>query len=123
VSVFGAMALALALQGLFGLLAFVVERQRREIGVRLSLGARTADIVRLVARRGLAVALAGLALGLPLAYVLARAASAVLFGVTPGDAFTYALAALALAACAVLASLLPARRAAALDPAAILREP
>ncbi len=123
VSLFGAMTLALALQGLFGLLAFVVERQRREIGVRLSLGARSADVVRLVARRGLAVALAGLALGLPLAYVLARAASAVLFGVTPGDAFTYALAALALAACAILASLLPARRAAALDPAAILREP
>jgi putative ABC transport system permease protein len=123
VTLFGAMALTLALQGLFGLLAFVVERQRREIGVRLSLGAQAADVVRLVARRGLAIALAGLALGLPLGYALARAASALLFGVTPGDAATYAIAAVALFACASVACLVPARRAAALDPAAILHEP
>ena len=92
VSVFGVLTLGLALQGLFGLLAFVVERQRREIGVRLSLGARARDVVRLVAGRGLRLALLGLVVGLPLGYVLARASSAVLFGVTPADPATYALA-------------------------------
>ncbi len=123
VSAFGLVALGLALQGLFGLLAFVVERQRREIGVRLSLGAQTRDVVRLVAGRGLRLALMGLVVGLPLGYALARASAAALFGVTPADAATYALAGTALLASAAAACLLPARRAARLDPAAILREP
>ncbi len=123
VSAFGLVALFLALQGLFGLLAFTVERSRREIGVRLSLGAAPRDVVRLVAGRGLALVATGLALGLPAGYALARAASSVLFGITPGDPATYALAGAALASAAALACLLPARRAAALDPSAILREP
>jgi putative ABC transport system permease protein len=123
VSAFGLVALFLALQGLFGLLAFTVERSRREIGVRLSLGAAPRDVVRLVAGRGLALAAAGLALGLAAGYALARAASSVLFGVTPGDPVTYAFAGAALASAAALACLLPARRAARLDPSAILREP
>jgi putative ABC transport system permease protein len=123
VSAFGLVALFLALQGLFGLLAFTVERSRREIGVRLSLGAAPRDVVRLVAGRGLALVAAGLALGLPAGYALARAASSVLFGVAPGDPATYALAGAALASAAALACLLPARRAARLDPSAILREP
>ncbi len=123
VSAFGLVALGLALQGLFGLLAFVVERQRREIGVRLSLGAQARDVVRLVAGRGMRLTLVGLAIGLPLGYALARASAAVLFGVTPADAATYALAGTALLASAAAACLLPARRAARLDPAAILWEP
>jgi putative ABC transport system permease protein len=123
VSAFGVVALGLALQGLFGLLAFVVERQRREIGVRLSLGAQPRDVVRLVAGRGLRLALLGLVIGLPLGYALARAAAAVLFAVTPADPATYALAAAALVCAAAAACLVPARRAARLDPAAILREP
>jgi predicted permease len=123
VSIFGLLAVALALQGLYGLLSFVVERSRRDIGVRLSMGARKADVVRLVAGRGLRSAALGLAVGLPAAYAVARAASAVLFGVTPADLFTYASAAVALVAGAALASLVPALRAARLDPAAILREP
>jgi putative ABC transport system permease protein len=123
VSAFGLVTLGLALQGLFGLLAFVVERSRREIGVRLSLGAETRDVIRLVAGRGLRLAAWGLLLGLPLGYALARASEAVLFGVTPADAASYALAGTALLAAAAAACLLPARRAARLDPAAILREP
>jgi ABC-type antimicrobial peptide transport system permease subunit len=104
-------------------LAFAVERSRREIGVRLSLGAQGKDVVRLIARRGLSLVALGLVFGLPAGYTLARAASSVLFGVTPGDPATYALAALALAGAAALACLAPALRAARLDPAAILREP
>jgi len=123
VSAFGLVALGLALQGLFGLLAFVVERQRREIGVRLSLGAQVRDVVRLVAGRGLRLSLAGLVLGLPLGYALARASASVLFGVTPADLPTYLLAAATLVAAAGAACLLPALRASRLDPAAILREP
>ena len=122
VSVFGAVALGLALQGLVGLLGFVVERQRREIGVRLSLGAKAPDVVRLVAGRGLRLALVGLGLGLPLGYALARASSALLFGVTAADAATYSLAGVTLLLAAAGACLVPALRAARLDPAAILRE-
>jgi putative ABC transport system permease protein len=76
-----------------------------------------------VAGRGLRLALAGLALGLPLGYALARASRAVLFGVTPWDGPTYLLAGAALVVTAAAACLLPALRAARLDPAAILREP
>jgi len=123
VSAFGVVALGLAFQGLFGLLAFVVERQRREIGVRLSLGAQQRDVLRLVAGRGLRLALLGLVVGLPLGYLLGHASAAVLFEVTPGDPASYALAAAALLAAAAGACLLPARHAARLDPAAILREP
>jgi predicted permease len=123
VSVFGLLSVALALQGLYGLLSFVVERSRREIGVRMSMGARKDDVVRLVAGRGLRSVALGLAVGLPAAYAVARAASAVLFGVTPTDLPTYALAAFALAAGAASACLVPALRAARLDPAATLREP
>lgn len=123
VSAFGAVALLLALQGLFGVLAFTVERQRREIGVRLSLGARGRDVVRLVAQRGLRLVGLGLVVGLPLGYAVARSSAAVLFGVTPADAASYALAGVALVVTAAAACLLPARRAARLNPAAILREP
>jgi putative ABC transport system permease protein len=123
VSLFGALAVGLALQGLYGLLSFVVERSRRDIGVRLSMGAARNDVARLVAGRGLRSVALGLALGLPAAYAVARAASAVLFGVTPADVSTYALGAAALVAGAACACLVPALRAARLDPAAILREP
>jgi predicted permease len=123
VSLFGALALGLALQGLYGLLSFVVERSRREMGVRMSLGARALDVVGLVAGRGLRLAATGLLLGLPAGYALARAASAVLFGVAPADPATYALAGLGLVVAAGLACLVPAARAARLDPATILREP
>jgi putative ABC transport system permease protein len=123
VSLFGALSVALALQGLYGLLAFVVERSRREIGVRLSMGAQKADVVRLVAGRGLRFVALGLLVGLPAAHAVARAASAVLFGVTAADPATYAVAAFALLAAGALAGAVPALRAARLDPAAILREP
>jgi predicted permease len=123
VSLFGILSVALALQGLYGLLSFVVERSRREISVRLSMGARARDVVRLVAGRGLRFAALGLLAGLPAAYALARAASRVLFGVTPADPATYAGAAIGLVAAAALACFLPALRAARVDPVAALREP
>jgi ABC-type antimicrobial peptide transport system permease subunit len=123
VSLFGALSVALALQGLYGLLSFVVERSRREISVRLSVGARAADVVRLVAGRGLRHVALGLIAGLPAAYALARAASTVLFGVTPADPATYAVASLGLVVAAALACFVPALRAARLDPVVALREP
>jgi predicted permease len=122
VSLFGVLSVALALQGLYGLLSFVVERSRREIGVRLSVGAQKGDVVRLVAGRGLRFVAIGLVAGLPAAYAVARAASTILFGVGPGDATAYAIAGFGLVAAGALACLVPALRAARLDPAAILRE-
>jgi putative ABC transport system permease protein len=123
VSLFGALSIALALQGLYGLLSFAVERSRREIGVRLSMGAQQGDVVRLVAGRGLRLVGLGLVVGLPAAWAAARAASTVLFGVTPTDPAAYAVAGLGLVAAAALACLVPALRAARLDPVAVLREP
>jgi hypothetical protein len=123
VSLFGIVSVGLALQGLYGLLSFVVESSRREISVRLSVGAQAADVVCLVAGRGLRFVGLGLLVGLPAAYALARAASTVLFGVTPADPATYAAASLGLVAAAALACLVPALRAVRLDQVAALREP
>jgi putative ABC transport system permease protein len=115
-----AAALALALVGLYGVIAFAVARRTREIGVRIALGARPADVLRMVAAEGLAPALAGVAAGLPLAAAAARALSGLLFGIAPLDPATFAGAALLLAASAAVACALPARRAARVDPVVAL---
>jgi putative ABC transport system permease protein len=122
VAAFGLVALGLAVQGLYGLVAFAAEARRREIGLRLSLGATAADVVRLVGARGLRPVAVGLAIGLPAGHALARAAASVLYGVSAWDPVTYAVAAATLGLAAAAAALVPARRASRLDPAAILRE-
>ncbi|MGE0451988.1 MAG: ABC transporter permease [Vicinamibacteria bacterium] len=118
---FAAVALLLALQGVYGLLAFVVEQRRREIGVRMALGARAEDVLRMVLRHGVRLAFAGLAFGLAAAAAGARALESLLFGVAPFDPLTYAGATVVLLAAAALACLLPARRAARVDPIEALR--
>jgi putative ABC transport system permease protein len=92
-----------------------------EIGVRMSLGAQTTDIVRMVLGSGMLLTITGLAIGLPLAFVLARVLSAVLFGVEAADPFSFIGLPLLLAGVAALASYLPARRAARVDPLVALR--
>ncbi len=118
---FAAQALLLACLGVYGVLAYAVSRRTREIGVRLALGARPADVVGLVLRRGAALGLLGAALGLLLALAVGRALQGVLYGVEPGEPGPLLAIAGLLLAVVLAASLLPARRAAAVDPIAALR--
>ena len=118
---FGLLALVLAATGLYSLLAYTVSQRTHEIGVRMALGAQRRDILRLVARQGLALALIGVALGLLGALLSARLVASLLFGVGPGDAAVYAATSLGLAAVALAACLVPARRATKVDPVVALR--
>ena len=120
-SFFGALAVALACLGLYGLLAYSAARRNSEIGIRMALGSSRAAIVRLVLREALWLAIAGVAAGVPLAVWLSRYARSLLFGVTAADPLTLAASAAALFAIAALAGYLPARRAARTDPMAALR--
>lgn len=120
-ALFGALAVLLAAVGLYGVVAYAVARRTREIGVRVALGARAADVVRLVLRRGAGLALAGIAVGLPAAWALSRLLSGLLVGGGPGDLLPFAGSAALLAAVALLASWLPARRAARIEPMRALR--
>jgi putative ABC transport system permease protein len=120
-AVLGVIALVLASVGVFGVMSYSVSERVHEIGVRMSFGAQTRDIVRMVLRSGMLLTIVGLAIGLPIAFVLARALSSVLFGVEAADPFSFLALPLLLAAVAALASYLPARRAARVDPLVALR--
>jgi ABC-type antimicrobial peptide transport system permease subunit len=117
---FGLLALLLTGIGLHGLLAFLVVQRRRELAIRMALGAQRGRMVTLVARETLLLVGAGAALAVPAAWMLGRISSAwlegTLYGLTPTDGVTIALAIVALAAIAVLAASIPARRAASVDP-------
>jgi putative ABC transport system permease protein len=122
--VFGAfalVALALSALGLYGLLAYSVSRRTREIGIRVALGADRHDVRRLVVREGLVLTAAGIAIGLVTAAAASRLLDSLLFGVRSADAATFAAGAVVLALVAAAACLLPARRAARVDPAVALR--
>jgi predicted permease len=121
VGTFGAVALFLVMTGLYGVLAYGVAQRLREFGVRVALGARASDVVRLVVRNGLTVVGAGVALGLVAAFGAGRLIAGFLFGLSPTDPLTLAAVPLLLLLVALLASALPARRAAAADPMASLR--
>jgi putative ABC transport system permease protein len=120
-AVFALAAVALAAVGLFGVLATLVRQRAREFGVRMALGARSADVARLVLRRGMALAGAGTAVGLLGALAVNRLLGALLFEVSPTDAATLAAVALVLLAVAALACALPARSSARVQPATALR--
>jgi ABC-type antimicrobial peptide transport system permease subunit len=117
----GAMALLLGLSGLYGVIAYAVSQRRREIGIRLALGAEAYDIRRLFVHRGLVLISAGLAIGLAGALGTTTLLQSLLFGVSPRDPVAFTAMPLVLAAAAMLASYLPARRASAVDPAESLR--
>jgi putative ABC transport system permease protein len=118
---FAAIAVALSLVGVYGVIAYLVARRRREIGLRLALGASRADILRLFAREGAALTIVGLGAGLAGALAAGRLISALLFAVTPADPATLACVVGALAGAAACATYLPARRAAGVDPNEALR--
>jgi putative ABC transport system permease protein len=121
VTAFAMMALAFAGVGISSLVAFAVTQRTREIGVRVALGARPLDVVVLVAREGVRVVAVGAASGVLAAWLLRRAVQSMLFGVSPGDAWTFCGVALVLGAVSLVAAYVPARRAARLDPVAALR--
>ncbi len=118
---FAAGALLLTAIGLYGLIAFSVTQRTREIGVRVALGAQHRDVLRLVMRRGILLVGTGLAIGTAAALVLCRILTGLLYGVSPTDPITLLAVALFLAAVAMLATYLPARRAAHVDPMVALR--
>jgi ABC-type antimicrobial peptide transport system permease subunit len=120
-SLFALLALTLATIGVYGVMSYLVGQGTREIGIRMALGATEGQVLALVLRQGLAVALVGAAGGLLAALALGRVIRGLLFEVRAHDPLTFVVMALALAAVALAASYLPARRAARTDPMASLR--
>jgi ABC-type antimicrobial peptide transport system permease subunit len=116
-----AVALLLAAIGLYGVVSYVVARRTAEIGIRLALGAGPRQVERAVVRGSLTIVVVGLAVGMGAALVLTRLMRGMLYGVEPTDPMTYLLASFVICGIAVLASYVPARRAARLDPTIALR--
>ncbi|HSR70264.1 MAG TPA: ABC transporter permease [Acidobacteriota bacterium] len=121
VGVFALLAMLLAAVGLYSVLSYTVSRRRQEFGIRMALGARVSDILRLVMGQGLVVSLIGIALGLAAAWGVSRWIEGLLYNVSPTDPLTFAGVALGLAAVALLACYRPARKAAGVDPQITLR--
>jgi ABC-type antimicrobial peptide transport system permease subunit len=118
---FATAAALLAAVGIYGVMSYAVARRTREIGLRMALGANPGDVLRLVVGQGMTVALAGAGVGIAAALPLTRLMSSVLYGVRPTDPATYAGVAFLLLSIAFVASYLPARRAAHIDPGKALR--
>jgi putative ABC transport system permease protein len=120
-AIYAFVAISLAAIGIYGVIAFAVVQRTREIGIRVALGAKRAQVRSLVVRDSAVVAGAGLAIGIGGAVWSSRLFEGLLFGISPLDSTTYAAVTAAFAGIALLAALLPARRAAAVDPIAALR--
>jgi putative ABC transport system permease protein len=120
-AVFGIVGLTLGALGIFGVLAYAVAQRRQEIGVRVALGASSRSVLRMVVGQGMTLAVAGVALGIGGALLLTTSMQSVLYGIQPGDPWTFAQVVLVLLGAAMLASWLPARRALRIDPVTALR--
>jgi ABC-type antimicrobial peptide transport system permease subunit len=107
---FGALALALAAIGLYGLMAFGVERRRKEIAIRVALGSARSDVIRMVVRDALSLVVAGLAIGVPLALLSSRLVARLLFGLAPTDPVTLVVTAALLLAIGAIGGYIPGRR-------------
>jgi ABC-type antimicrobial peptide transport system permease subunit len=120
-ALFATTATLIATCGIYGLMAYAVTQRRREIGVRMALGAERRDVIRLVLARALRIIAAGLIVGLTGAAGMTRLLQTFLFGVTPADPTAFTIVPLLLMAVGLLAAWLPARRATRIDPCAALR--
>ena len=121
VAAFAALALLLACLGLYGVMSYTVNQYTHEIGIRLALGARSADVVRMILLEGMTLALAGIAIGAAAALALTRLMRSLLFEIQPADPITFLSVSVLLAAVALLATYIPARRATRVDPLIALR--
>jgi len=119
---FAGIALLLSAIGLYGLLSYMVVQRTPEIGLRLALGAQKADVLSIIVRRGLTLALVGLGTGLFISGMMTRLLSGMLYGIRPSDPITFAAATVILLLVSLAATGLPAYRAARLDPLKTLRE-
>lgn len=119
---FATIALVLAVGGIYAALSYVVGRRRQEIGIRIALGAQRRQVLVVVVRQGVTLVASGLAIGLPTALLAARLLGTLLYGVTASDAWTYVAVGVLLTLTGAIASLVPARRAAAVDPRIALVE-
>jgi ABC-type antimicrobial peptide transport system permease subunit len=117
----GVMALLIGLVGIYGVISYSVSQRRREIGIRLALGARRRELTRMFVAHGFVLALIGVACGLAGAVVLTRVLGSLLFDVNPLDPLTYAAVSLGLIAAAIVASYIPTLRAMGVDPVEALR--
>ena len=120
-ALFAGAATLIATAGLYGLMAYAVTQRRREIGVRMALGARPADVLRLVLTRAFGIVVAGVIVGLAGAAGVTRVLQRFLFGVTPTDPIAFTIVTLLLMAVGLLAAWFPARRATRIDPCVALR--
>ena len=118
---FGGVALILAVVGIYGVMAYTVAQRTQEIGIRIALGARPADVLRMLLRDGMRLVAIGLIAGTAVALALTRVAASLLFGVSASDGVTYVSIAAVLATSALCAIVLPARRAMRVDPMQALR--
>jgi len=119
--VFAAVALVIASVGIYGVISYAVSQRTHEIGIRMALGAQVGDVLWMVIKRGIGLALGGVAIGLAAALALTRVMENLLFNVSPTDPLTFALVASLLVAVALIASYIPARRAAKVDPLLAIR--
>jgi len=120
-SIFGLLAISLAALGLYGVMAYAVSQRTRELGIRISVGARKSDVVKLILGQAVMLAAAGMTGGLVIALVVTRFAAKLLYGISPADPVTFTAIAVLLFVVALLASYFPARRATRIDPMIALR--